>query len=133
MIVRGAGRNAKFARFTGDERCAHFLGVLSLAAGAPIRGALLVGDDEAGVPEIALEAGVSEKVAASALAKLKARGVLIRDEELGAWVVHDWGEVNPEPKKDPGNADRQRRYRERRSALLRNDRVTGITALQAHG
>src|SRR4051812_41348783 len=90
MVVSGAGRHVKFARLTDAERCAHFLGVLSIAAQAPIRGRLLVGDQDAEAVEIAHEAGVTEKVAASALAKLKAVGVLVRDEDDDCWRVHDW-------------------------------------------
>ena len=62
MVVIGAGRNRKFARFTDSERCAHFLGVLAIAAQAPVRGYLLVENDEAGAEEVAEEAGVSKRV-----------------------------------------------------------------------
>lgn len=116
MLVLGAGRNRKFARLTDSERCAHFLGVLAIAAQSPIRGYLLVeGEMEAGAEEVASEAGVPVKVAESALAKLKRVGVLKRDGDQGAWWVHDWWEVNPEPRPDPTNAVRQANHRERRN------------------
>ncbi len=113
MVVAGAGNHVKFARLTDSERCAHFLGVLSIAAQSPIRGCLLVGDQEADAVEIAHEAGVSVKVAKSALVKLKDRGILERDDELGCWRVHDWDDVNPAPKVDATSAERQARYRQR--------------------
>lgn len=114
MVVAGAGRHVKFARLNDGERCAHFLGVLSIAAQAPIRGCLLVGDQEAEEIEIAHEARVSEKVAKVALAKLKAIGVLERDDELGCWRVHDWEDVNPAPREDATAAERAKRYRDKR-------------------
>jgi hypothetical protein len=116
MVVSGAGRHIKFARLTDAERCAHFLGVLSIAAQAPVRGCLLVGEQEAEALEVAQEARVTEKAAASALRKLKAVGVLTRDDDLDCWRVHDWADVNPEPKTDATNAERQQRYRDRRKA-----------------
>jgi hypothetical protein len=124
MVVAGAGNHVKFARLTDGERCAHFLGVLSIAAQAPIRGCLLVGDQEAEAVEIAHEARVAEKVALSALAKLKAIGVLERDDDLGCWRVHDWDDVNPAPKEDATAAERSKRYRDKRKARDANGAVT---------
>jgi hypothetical protein len=129
MVAAGAGNHVKFARLTDSERCAHFLGVLSIAAQAPIRGCLLVGDQEADAIEIAHEARVSEKAAASALAKLKAVGVLEHDDELDCWRVHDWEDVNPPPKTDATNAERQARYRAKRAAsnAARNATSNAVT------
>ena len=130
FLVIGAGRNAKFARLNDSERCAHFLGVLSIAAQSPIRGYLLVGEEEAGAAEVASEAGVSEKVAASAIQKLAARGVLLRDEDHDCWRVHDWDDVNPPPKTDKTAAERQRRRRDKVKSS-RNGH-TGITPHVTH-
>jgi hypothetical protein len=116
MVEKGAGKHAKFARFTDGERCAHFLGVLSIAAQAPIRGYLLVGEQEAGAAEVSVEAAVTKAQAETALVKLKRIGVLERDNEVGAWFVHDWADMNPEPKHDATNAKRQADYRARRTA-----------------
>lgn len=123
MVAIGAGHHRKFARFTDSERCAHFLGVLSIAAAAPIRGYLLVGDHEADEVEVAQEASVTLKAAESALQKAKDRGLLIYDGEVGAWRVHDWDDFNPTPKKDPTAAERMRAYRARRAARM-NGSVT---------
>lgn len=113
MIVAGSARHAKFRRLTTAERHAFFLGVLSLAAQAPIRGCLLVGDLQADETDIAGEADVTVKEARSALEKLRAVGVIYRDDELGCDRVHDFEEWNPPPKRDNTSAERQKRYRER--------------------
>jgi hypothetical protein len=113
MITIRAGHNTKFAHMTILERWTHFHGVLSIAAQAPFRGYLIVGEQEATVAQVAAEAQVSTKVAQSTLEKLKRIGVLERDEDIGAWHVHDWIDFNPHPKRDRTNAERQRRFRER--------------------
>lgn len=115
MVQVGMGSHPKFARLTDSEFRAHVVGVLSVAALAPIRGCLLVGDLEAEPADIARAAGVTVRVASSAVDKLEALGVLYRDGELGCLRVHDWGDVNPEPRVDATAAERQRRLRERRS------------------
>ena len=90
--------------------------MLSIAAQAPIRGYLLVGEQEAGAAEVSVEAAVTKAQAETALVKLKRIGVLERDNEVGAWFVHDWADMNPEPKHDATNAKRQADYRARRTA-----------------
>lgn len=113
MIHVDAGTDEKLAGLTDAERLAHFVGVLAVAAKSPIRGYLIVGDEEATPKHIARRAAVSDKVAASALEKLKKVGVLVRDDEIQAWAVHNWKRFNPDPKKDPTNAERQDRWRAR--------------------
>jgi hypothetical protein len=119
FLVIGAGRNRKLVRLTDSERCAHFLGICSLAAQSPLRGYLLITEgEEVTAEEIANEAGgqVTVRVAESTMEKLKRVGVLERDDNLGAWFVHDWWEVNPDPRPDSSNADRQARYRARNAS-----------------
>lgn len=113
MVQLGLGRNRKLVTLTDSEFRAHVAGVLAIAAQADPRGYLLVGADEATAAEIANEAGgkVTARVAASAVAKLKDKGVLEWDADAGAWYVHDWDEINPEPRPDPTAAERQRRHR----------------------
>lgn len=123
MVVTGAARHAKFRRLTIPERHAFFLGVLSIAAQAPIRGCLLVGNLAADAGDVASEADVPEKVAESAMVKLRLVGVLLADDELGCEVVHDFHEWNPAPKSDATNAERQRRYRDK----LKASRNGGVT------
>lgn len=129
MLVIGMGRNRKLVQLSDSEFRAHVAGVLSLAAQAPIRGYFLVGDQEPTPEHVLNEAGgkVTARVARNTIAKLKAEGVLEYDDELGAWFIHDWWDVNPEPRKDDTNADRQRRFRERRKAA-RNGAGNGVTS-----
>lgn len=118
MLVIGVGRNRKLVPLTDSEFRAHVAGVLALAAQAPIRGYFLIGEEEPTPEEVANEAGgkVTPKVAQSAIAKLKKRGVLEFDDDMGAWFVHDWWDVNPAPRKDETNAERQQRFRDRHGA-----------------
>ena len=127
MVQIGMGTHPKFARLTDGEFRAHVVGVLAVAAMSPVRGSLLVGEIPAEPVDVAATAGVSEKVARSAMEKLQAVGVLEQDEEHGCLRVHDWGDINPAPRNDPSNAERQRRHRERNA--LRNGKVTqSVTA-----
>lgn len=108
MVGLGAGRHVKFRRLTIPERYAFFMGVLSLAAQSPERGCLMIGSLRVEAGDVAAEADVPEKVAASAMEKLRAVGV-IEDDGHFEWV-HDFEEWNPGPKSDATNAERQRRY-----------------------
>lgn len=114
MIALGIGRNDKLAGLTDSEFRAHVVGVLAIAAKSPVRGYLLVAEGvEATAEHIANQAGgkVTRRIAQSAMDKLVDVGVLLRDDEMDAWRVHDWDEVNPPPKRDETAADRQRRHR----------------------
>lgn len=117
MVALGVGTHPKLARLTDAEWRAHIGGVLAVAAMSQIRGRLLVGDLPAEPIDIASAAGVSEKVAESAMRKLLAVGVLLGDDEYGCLRVHDWDDVNPPPKTDNTAAERQQR---RRDALRRD-------------
>jgi hypothetical protein len=106
-----AGRNLKIGRLTDSERCAFFLGVLAIAAKSPIRGRLLVGDLVAEPRDVAKQASVADRVAASAMDKLRALGVLLPDPEFGCETVHDFEDWNPPPKADATAGERQARRR----------------------
>lgn len=116
MVQLGIGRNRKLLPLTDSEFRAHIAGVLAIAAQADPRGYLLIGTEEATPTEVANEAGgkATPRVAAAAIEKLKARGVLEWDQDQGAWHVHDWEELNPAPRHDPTAAKRQ-------AARRRND------------
>lgn len=116
MIAIGASRHIKFRRLTIPERYAFFMGVLSIAAQAPIRGRLLVGELNAEPEDVAAEAGVPVRVARHAIEKLRSVGVIVSDPEHHCEAVHDFNDWNPEPKRDETNAERQRRYRAKRNA-----------------
>jgi hypothetical protein len=108
MVKIGIGTHPKFARLTDAEFRAHVVGVLAVAASATERGCLMVGHLPAEPIDIAATAGVTEKAARSAMAKLEAVGVLQRDDEHGCLRVHDWHEINPPP---GSSTDRMRRHR----------------------
>jgi hypothetical protein len=113
MVHVDIGTDEKLAGLSDAERLCHIAGVFAIAAKSPVRGCLLVGDVEAEPKHVAKRADVSERVARSTLAKLQEVGVLVRDEELGCWRVHNWAKFNPDPKKDATAAERQSRRRDR--------------------
>lgn len=110
MIAHGMGTHPKLARLTDSEFRAHVVGVLAVAAMAPVRGRLLVGPLPAEPADIAIAAGVTKRVASSALRKLEAVGVLRRDEEHDCLRVHDWEDINPPP---GSSTERMQRHRAR--------------------
>jgi hypothetical protein len=124
MVALGMGTHPKLARLTDTERCAHVFGVLAIAAMAPIRGCLIVGELPAEAADVAVAAGVPVKAAQSAIAKLRDIGILQHDAEHDCLRVHDWDDYNPEPKTDRTHAERQRRYRERQRGDAQSDAVT---------
>lgn len=121
MLHHGAGTEEKFATLTDGEFRAHIAGVLAVAAKSPIRGYLLVGEIEAQPVHVARKAGVTERVAKSAIRKLREVGVLVRDAEVGAWRVHNW-EQHQSERRDPTAAKRAAEYRARRAADSRSSR-----------
>lgn len=129
MVDVHIAANPKLARLNPAERWCLVGGVLSLAALAPVRGRLLIGDQAAEVADVAHHARVTAAVARSTLEKLRRVGMIVPDAELECERVHDFEEWNPGPKNDPTNADRQRRYRERR----RNARNGAVTAAVTPG
>lgn len=125
MVAVGAARHVKFRRLSDAERLAFFLGVLSIAAQAPVRGRLLIGDLRAEPEDIAAEAAVKVAVARSCMSKLRDVGVLVDDVEFGCERVHDFDDWNPPPRRDRTAADRQARRRARIQAeQARHARVT---------
>jgi hypothetical protein len=122
MVHVDIGSDEKLIGLTESERLCHIAGVLAIAAKAPVRGCLIVGDTEAEAKHIAYRAGVSIRVAKSTLLKLSDVGVLFRDEGLGCYRVHNWEVFNPPPKHDKTAAERAKRYRDRRASRLRHAR-----------
>jgi hypothetical protein len=135
FLVLGIGNSRKLRPLTDSEFRAHVAGVLALAAQSPKRGFLLITDGvEVTAEDVSSEAGggVTPRIAASAMQKLKDRGVLVRDAEVGAWYVHDWHEVNPDPREDRTNAERQKRHRDKQRNGDSNATVTpDLTACNA--
>jgi hypothetical protein len=136
MVAIGASRHIKFRRLSIPERHAFFMGILSIAAQAPIRGCLLVGELNAEPEDVAAEADVPARIARSAMVKLRTVGVIVTDDEHGCEAVHDFADWNPVPKTDETNAERQRRYRARRNAkngTVTNGAVTACNAGEVEG
>lgn len=126
MLDVEIGHNLKLIGLTDSEFRAHVAGVLSIAAKSPIRGRLLVGDLPAGPEHVAAQARVKPAVARSALAKLRAVGVVIPDAEFDCEQVHDFEAMNPAPKTDRTAAERQQRRRDRIRA--QRDSHAAVTA-----
>lgn len=117
MMAVDNGHNLKLARLTDAEFRALVQGVWPIAAKADPRGAFMVGSLPATADDVVFMAPkVSRRTATACLAKLRELGMLEHDDELGGEWVHDWDTVNPAPKSDRTNADRQARYRDRRNA-----------------
>lgn len=118
MVATDNGHNLKLARFTDGEFRALVQGVWPIAAKADPRGAFMIGQTPATADDIVfLAPKVSRRTAAACIAKMRELGMLEHDDELGGEWVHDWDIVNPAPKTDKTNADRQRRFRERRNGV----------------
>lgn len=122
MVDVNVGTNRKLRRLSVAERLCHLTGVLPVAAQAPIRGRLLVGDSEAEPRDFAELAGVSIRVALSTITKLREVGIIVKDDENQCEMVHDWADWNPSPKEDRTNVERQRRFQDRRRAAIQRQR-----------
>jgi hypothetical protein len=132
MLDVNIASHPKLARLTVPERWTLVAGILPLAAISPIRGQLLIGHQPAEAEDVAHHARVPVKVAAAAMEKLRAVGMLVHNPDLNCDEVHDWDDWNPAPKSDPSNADRQRRFRERHNS--RNDKSNGaVTPPEVEG
>lgn len=118
MVAMHIGSHPKFARLTNSELLCFITGVLPVAQQSLFRGRLLVGDQHATPEDISAQTGrrVSPAAVRKTLHKLIEVGALVEDDETGALRVHDFEQWNPAPRVDRTNADRQRRYRERRNA-----------------
>lgn len=115
LLHHGVGTDEKLAMLTDGEFRAHVAGVLALAHKSPMRGYLFVGEIEAQPVHVARKAGVSERVAKSAVTKLRQVGVLVHDAEVGGWYVHNW-EQHQAQRRDPTAARRAQDYRDRKRA-----------------
>lgn len=125
MVHVDIGSHAKLAHLTDSEFRATVAGVFPLAATSPVRGSLLVGDLHVQPVHVSRKSGVTVRVAKAAMDKLRAVGLIVRDDELECERVHDFDDWNPAPKDDTTGAARQARYRERlRNQALNHADVT---------
>lgn len=112
MVATDNGRNLKLSKLTDAEFRALVQGIWPIASIANPRGAFMVGNQPATADDVVFMAPkVSKRAATSCIEKLRALGMLEHDEEIGGEWVHDWDLVNPAPKADRTNAERQARYR----------------------
>jgi DNA-binding transcriptional regulator YhcF (GntR family) len=128
MVDVNIGTNRKLRRLTPAERWCHVAGVLAVAAHAPIRGCLLVGDHDPVPRDYAEQAGVTVAVATATLAKLRDLGIVEYDGEQGCERIHDWDDHNPAPRGDPTAAERQRRHREKHQTRYITPSHAAVTA-----
>lgn len=132
MIVNEIAANPKVARLTDAEFRCLIQGVWPLASKSRPRGYLLVGSHPADERDIANQARCSIQTARRTMAKLRELEMVVRDEDLGVERCHDWDEINPAPKIDATNAERQRRYKQR-LVTLRNGVSNAVSNAVTNG
>jgi hypothetical protein len=113
MVMVEIASNAKVGRLSDSEFRCMVTGVWALAAKAPIRGCLLVGELEAEPEDVARQGRCNLAVAKRTMAKMRKLGMIEHDAELDCERIHDWDEINPPPKMDNTAAERQARRRAR--------------------
>lgn len=113
MVAVELASNSKVARLDDREFRCLLQGVWPLAAKSRPRGFLAVASQPATAADVANQARCPRRVAERTLEKMRSLNMLERDEATGLEHVHDWEEINPDPKADRTAADRQRRFRER--------------------
>lgn len=117
MIEVELEANPKIGRLDNAQYRCLISGVWALAAKATPRGYLVAAGEPIAPEDVARQARCSVTVARKTLAALRQMDMIEMDDELGVEFVHDWWEMNPDPKKpDPTGAERQRRWRERMKA-----------------
>lgn len=110
------GGNPKIGRLTDAQFRCLVTGVWTLAAKASPRGYLVVAGDPFTAQDVAHQAHCSIAVARSTIDKLRRMEMIELDDETGLEFCHDWWTLNPDPKQDSTNAERQARYRDRHNA-----------------
>lgn len=117
MIEVEIGGNAKIGRLSDAQFRCLLTGVWALAAKAMPRGYLVVADEPATAHDVAHQAHCTPAVARKTLELLRSMEMIEMDDQLGVEFVHDWWSINPDPKPDPTNAERQRRFKAKRAVL----------------
>jgi hypothetical protein len=113
MVDVELGSNPKIGRLNDREFRCLVCGVWALAAKANPRGYLVVAGQAATERDVAYQGRCSVSLARTTLGRLRQLGMVEMDERVGFEVCHDWDALNPGPRPDPTNADRQRRFRNR--------------------
>lgn len=121
MVHVEIGSSLKVGRFTDAEFRCLVTGVWALAAKTEPRGCLAIGGTPATETDVARQAHCSVTLAKRTIEKMHQLGMLEYDAEHDWYAVHDWDLLNPAPKNDRTNADRQRRYRALRNGVTNGD------------
>jgi hypothetical protein len=117
LVYTKLGTDRKFRRLSHAEKWCAVFGVWATAAESPVRGYLFIASDEKATEEdYAAQAGVTLAIARSTVKKMRQFELLEMDAEMGAEYVHDWHDVQKDPKPSETREawrDRKRRSRER--------------------
>ena len=124
MVDVHIASHPKLSRLNAPERWCFVGGILSLAALAPVRGRLLIGNHRAEPEDVAAHARVSVGVARATMDKLRAVGMLVPDDELDCEAVHDFEEWNPAAEERPDQRRPPTRVTGTVTVTLRNGSVT---------
>jgi hypothetical protein len=117
LVYARLGGDRKFRRLSPAERWCAVFGVWAIAAQSPVRGYLLITEDEpAQDRDYATEANVALGVARSTMTKMRSLGMLEMDPEMGAEHVHDWHEHQKDPKPSESKQAWRDRKRQQRQA-----------------
>jgi hypothetical protein len=126
LVATTVGGNRKLRRMRPEHRWTVIAGVWALAGESPIRGYLLITEQEhVSDQDIAERAGVTLKVVRATLTQMRALAMLEWDENIRAEHVHDWHEHQPDPRpSDTREAWRDRKRRQRDKSRAGHDDVT---------
>jgi hypothetical protein len=128
MVDVELASNPKIGQFTDREFRCLVQGAWTLAAKADPRGYLVVGGNPATAKDVAHQAHCTVAIATATLDKMRELGMLEDDPDECLERCHDWEDYNPAPREDRTNAERQKRFRDRRRAA-RN----GVTGCASNG
>lgn len=128
MVWIELSSNLKIGRLNDAQFRCLVTGIWAVAAKANPRGYLIVVGEPATADDIARQARCKPLIARQTLQIARSSELVEMDDELGVEFVHDWWEINPDPKPDPTNAERQARWRERRRAARNAERNAASNA-----
>jgi hypothetical protein len=133
LVKTGLANTRKFRRLTAAEGWCAVMGVWSIAAQATPRGYLLIADGEpATEKDFAEEAKVTVAVARSTVKKMRALGMIEIDNVMGIDHVHDWHEIQKDPKPSDSPAAWRERKREERARKRGQQKDSTPMSLDGH-
>jgi hypothetical protein len=132
MVAVELASNPKIARLSDAEFRCLLTGVWPLAAKARPRGSLRVHQSPAEAADVAHQARSSLAVAKRTLDKLRALGMVERDDALGCETVHDWDKINPSPKASDSPESRRKRQQKSRAKKDTVTPMSRVTHVESH-